>query len=835
MIARGMATATGRDGDGGDGDGPGGGFRQRRDGSDRRRGGFAPAADPATGFVYDIVPSGRDKNRRSRQQRAADGADGGDSSRSSDRWRRRDGRGDGSSAAAASGADGWNESIAGGRPDRRQGGWNQNQWDRGPKRGSQGNDMGRLDKDGSGYGGVFRGPPPQDVKLRDAANRRRPIKDRAGGMGAGSYEQDRVDLPEEELHASSKQKWKLHQLRTQEVRDSIEAAGTWEALEAALQRALKQERSPGELLGGPQLAWAFHTYCNLAAAAAAADPARGRCNGAPPQEPPEQTQVTQLLAHLLSDALPFLHLRNTAFMVLNLSRAQHTGLSVAGGMGPDRPLRQLLDRTEQLLRHPLSGGGGAKLFAKHEGPDEYSRGLARNIAILCTALQHLPAAPSSLYKAISAAAQPLLERWMSGEQLAHVVQAFVKARNPDPGFLEACLAAAARPPALAAMASPGAAAGVAQLLAGAAAGGVVQPEIINPLADRLLELLKGPGQAQAQAQAGRAQRGSKPGPDASNGTEGANGEAGSSSAGGRPLLTPGRVIHTLMWLATAGCRGHPELLAHLHAEVVRGRDSWPPLLRLQAAQYLMALGVDCLGAPAPAPLAAAPAADASAPDASPAVAAAAPEGSSAGAASPVPTAQGAPAAAAPAAPAAVVTEAEVEQLLRRPELQMRELLSALHALARLRGPAPAVAAAAGANGAATPDGAAPAAAPQARMPSALAVAVELTAAAAPHMGAADVAAALGCLLSVGVAVPPPVIARAQQLYDDAVQKQQHAVQKPPSGSGSGSGSRDPSTDPELVAMCAGVGRVLTWQPQAAAGLLRADFSERCRSAALPGR
>ncbi|EFJ45656.1 hypothetical protein VOLCADRAFT_94035 [Volvox carteri f. nagariensis] len=176
-----------------------------------------------------------------------------------------------------------------------------------------------------------------------------------------------------------------------------------------------------------------------------------------------------------------------------------------------------------------------------------------------------------------------------------------------------------------------------------------------------------------------------------------------------------------------------------------------------------------------------------------------------------------------------------------------------------------------------------------RMPTALKVAVQLVDAAAPVMTPRQVIQALVSLAAAGVTVSPPLLQRAEHLYGTHVKGAVGAAdsgstctagaagiahgkdnvggdagsgggtgdggvggheadpattstagsevsldqQKPVIGGGGGGGANGGRVPRDLAPMCAMVGRVLAWQPTAAAAaMLSDDFVRHCRTSAL---
>ncbi|GFR51814.1 hypothetical protein Agub_g14273, partial [Astrephomene gubernaculifera] len=163
--------------------------------------------------------------------------------------------------------------------------------------------------------------------------------------------------------------------------------------------------------------------------------------------------------------------------------------------------------------------------------------------------------------------------------------------------------------------------------------------------------------------------------------------------------------------------------------------------------------------------------------------------------------------------------------LGRPELTVGELLTVLLALARLHDNVASSAVRTDTTAAQPTAAAVPTAAIGQRMPTALATAVQLVDAAAPLMRTRALTQALTALAAAGTAAPPSVLARAQQLHDELYGK----ASKPSAG---GTTALAPGVR-DMLALCALVGRVLTWQPAAVAAVgLHEDFVRRCRTAAM---
>ncbi|GLC60875.1 hypothetical protein PLESTB_001686000 [Pleodorina starrii] len=234
----------------------------------------------------------------------------------------------------------------------------------------------------------------------------------------------------------------------------------------------------------------------------------------------------------------------------------------------------------------------------------------------------------------------------------------------------------------------------------------------------------------------------------------------------------------------------------------------------------------------------------------------------------------------------LIREEEVLECLRRKTITVTPLLLILYGMSQLR-TRPSVARASGGGGdgaaaavdddeydmdlpasaAATAAAAAAAGHPN-RMPTALGVAVQLVDAAAPLMAPRQVALTLSSLAAAGVFMPPRLLQRAEQLYreamdgagggaaaaatavaagaggagsefgvaaaeeetaavDGGVSQELDAQHHGGGGGGGGGGGRG------VVSMCSMVGRVLAWQPgAAAAAMLSEEFVRHCRGAAL---
>ncbi|GFR51813.1 hypothetical protein Agub_g14272, partial [Astrephomene gubernaculifera] len=400
----------------------------------------------------------------------------------------------------------------------------------------------------------------------------------------------------------------------------------------------------------------FHTAVNMYGSNSSVSPAVQSPSSYLPfvtyATPPEE--VTERLHTLVADTVPFTTMRHLALMLMNLSRVPHSPLSSCQGTAPavhtpdssqgsnsrddnghnrlnqQSVLHMLLQRL-QLLLQPSDGphataegpmGGKSPYYSSSSSssPSSFERErdwdapwqiqmVVRQLSMSCVALRRLHVADPLVYRAIAARATPLLESsaaaYLRGEPLAGIILAFSVADNPEPRFMRLALSTATRPGSLTRLRTPYYA---ASLLNCACRAGLTDPEILNPLADRLVALMEsaassssgggsgGDRQQQHREEKEESRGSSSDREEAGDGDEGE--ETGVAAEEAQATLRPREVAFLLQACAAVGFNSHAALLGALSAEIQRCRSSWPLPWRLQAAQYLLSLGVDLLGAPA---------------------------------------------------------------------------------------------------------------------------------------------------------------------------------------------------------------------------------------------
>ncbi|KXZ53886.1 hypothetical protein GPECTOR_6g804 [Gonium pectorale] len=660
------------------------------------------------------------------------------------------------------------------------------------------------------------------------------------GGGKSTFERERY----EELSRSSLSDWNARvsagQRQAAALGLALRGAQSWAQFGDALRRV-----NP-ERLETSQATIMLNTYARLwieskqrgSSASSSASGAAGSASSPSASSSPRLPHgppafITNAVAGFLADAAPFVHLIPATFMLASLSRAVGSELASKCG-GHTAPLPLLLTRLELLLSKPEEldfvrrAGAGAEDAASGapRGPPSPKGTLTMGalLSMIATSLRRLGVRAPAPWRSLAEAAEPCMRSGeLAGDQLALVVNAYSTADNPEPRFLDAALTAATSPAGLARLTAPFFA---AAFFTAAIKAGRTEPELLNPMADKLVELIAAARQRDA-AGAGQG--------------EGAGTPTHGLAPGDGSPKTPGPIRHhprpltdeNVLWLLrsceAAGFTHHRPLARALLEEAWLNRGSWSALARLQAAQHLLAFEVDVLGEQLEWPAAqvtsqAAPAAT-SHEAGEPRVGHGQQAAAAAAAASPSVEADET-AGAARDAGGPLVREEEVTAYMSRPTLTVTELIMTLQCLVRLRS-AGSGAARDGADAAAPP--------PTSRMPSALATAVQLVQAAAPLMRPRQVIESLAALTAAGLAAPPALLAHAQKLYNEHAAAGASAAALAAAGDAEASTAALPSDNRarEVEAMCAAVGRLLAWQVEgaAAAAGLADGFLLHCRTVA----
>ncbi|GIL91325.1 hypothetical protein Vretifemale_18954, partial [Volvox reticuliferus] len=687
---------------------------------------------------------------------------------------------------------------------------------------------------GNGGGSTFHGPSDVMTSSRFRQGRHTSFDPAAQQLRKRRNEpQQQQQLePEEQQRREQLQRENEHQQRiARQQRQQAEAsaralarlrtAGSLRALERAL------DTTTSELLSPRHIATAVVTYSKLIAAPqVAAAGAAGAAAGGTWKPPPPG--LKERLRGALLQAASELGLRELSYCIYALSMLPkaHSLLTLddVGYNLSEALLNRLEINLQELavkLQKPktsekahgarkgsggggISYGGGGGTKAETGEADGAERNLEVEILTYsCTALRRLGTLRPSVYRALAAAAAPLLGRDLSGDALPPLVLGFLEAGNPEPLFMEQLIRQSSLPYSLARTTSVFA--GTILLRAAGLLG--AEPRVIRPLSRRLTELLKewlqsanaqnqsrGATAAAAATAAGSGSTAAAVEPPSSGTAEATAAAAAEAAAGGegegvedalpppppqqqqqrvRPSTADFQIVYVLQACTAASLPPDSELVQLLITEVKRRQPGWDLLHRLMAARHLSALGVNAVApvataAPAEQPLQSLPPRQLPRPQQEQQTDAQA---------------------------WTLISEDEVLQLLLRPGIKLTLLLTVLHGLSRLNTPACShgngVAAAVGGMAAAQGDEyggrerapAATSASHRNIMPTALSVAVQMLEAAAPLMAPRQAVQALSSLMAAGVPPPPLLLQRTEQLYKDSLTGGDAA-----SGSGSGAAS-----------------------------------------------
>ncbi|GLI71417.1 hypothetical protein VaNZ11_016602 [Volvox africanus] len=831
---------------------------------------------------------------------------------------------------------------------------------------------------GSGGGGSSSVYDPSDVSSVRSARGRSALYKKTQELQEGRTESQR----EHQLKGTQQERqwqWRReseHDQRTARQKRQL-AEASFRALTQlrgaeslrALERAL--DTTPSELLSPRHIATAVVTYSMLinsaqvaAAGAATTGHGDGDADGAAAAgdtwKPPPMGLKGRLRGALLQGAseLGFRELSYCIYGMSMLPKAHSILTENDEGHKLSDALMNRLEvnlqelavklqkrKTSKEVHGTRTGGTSGGRSAAVTGDSEAAE-LGPEVQLLtysCTAVRRLGIVRPSVYRALAAAAAPLLGRELSGNALPPLVLGFLEAGNPEPLFMEQLIHKSSLPYSLAR--TTNVFAGTILLRTAGLLG--AEPGVIRPISMRLTELVKewlhtANPQNQSSGATAAATTEAAITPAADGGSTAAAAAAAAAPGFGRgsgdemspssapplqqrrrdrirPSTADFQISYVLQACTAADLPPDSELVQLLIAEVKRRQAGWDLLHRLMTARHLNALGVNVTDPVTKAQETAAAAA-AAGPSTSISVANASGATTSAGAGAGA-TKAGAEQPSRPPQPPqpprpphqeqqmdvptwTLISEDEVLRFLQSPGITITLLLTVLHGLSRLNAPPSAhgdgAAAAAAGSMAAVRGGdlsgseplaeAATSANHRNRMPTALGVAVQLIDAAAPLMEPRQTVQALSSLLAAGVAAPPLLLQRTEQLYKDsltggaattgsgsgaasgvnrmhdrriaiaetaasgaaaAVQKDAAsgdlAVTTNPAAAGAGAGAKDASNvDPDHLAglrggggrrdvsvMCATVGRALAWQPAAAAAaMLSEEFVRHCRHAAL---